>query len=736
MPNLIDMNIVFLTEGKWDGYVDRNHPNMRTDLAWQFALNAEHHHLYAHIRDFDLVIVIIPKKCEDGNFDIKLWIDHFEKNIQPYNKKIAVMQEGPQEYFQDYRIETQLAILRFISEVDIIFCHNEYDRKYYQGLFHKSPVHILPTLMIEDSIPKNLCKPEDRSGTMIGGNWTSWYSGVDSYMMATLLDEPIYCPSMGRKQPDEDLIDAINYLPYMNWSEWMVEVSKRKYAVHLMRTYAAGSFNLNCFSTDTEILTQNGIKKIIDCVVGDLVYSLSPDRKVELKPIIGTICRSLQSDEKVYQITGRSVDFVATDNHDFIKQTGTGKLKRILAKDVVNSYKFKFPDSFPIDDKNNEYIDITSLMNDDEYIVFYLSFNKFKKTFESQTGVYLSYNVLSDFTRRDIDYSLKRDPFVRISIKFFRKFKLDLNGFDCNIYVKRTLNEYANLISWRISIKDFFMLLGLYISEGYTNKDEYRIGIAQSKNRIRGKSRYNIIKDKLNWLNVAESSNQFYISSPILNRILGDNCGRGALNKKIPKWVFEYSSTLLIYLFNGLMIGDGSADMSRYYTSSDQLRDDFCKLCIHLGRGFSISYNSYPTNFKSNKPGYIIYVRKSTGSFLRNSLTDIPIKYNGDVCCVEVADNQSMMAGRNGKFQWVGNCAKLGIPCIGYDSIDTQRLCFPELSFPEGDMESIRKAIKHLKENDLFYNHVAAYAKKIVNDIYSESEFRRRFFDNLKDIDA
>ena len=38
----------------------------------------------------------------------------------------------------------------------------------------------------------------------------------------------------------------ISHLPYMNWIEWMNNLSRFKYAVHLMPTQAAGTFALNC----------------------------------------------------------------------------------------------------------------------------------------------------------------------------------------------------------------------------------------------------------------------------------------------------------------------------------------------------------------------------------------------------------------------------------------------------------------------------------------------------------
>ena len=37
------MKIAAFTEGGYTGLVPRNHPNMRTDLAWWCALAAVHH---------------------------------------------------------------------------------------------------------------------------------------------------------------------------------------------------------------------------------------------------------------------------------------------------------------------------------------------------------------------------------------------------------------------------------------------------------------------------------------------------------------------------------------------------------------------------------------------------------------------------------------------------------------------------------------------------------------------
>ena len=73
------------------------------------------------------------------------------------------------------------------------------------------------------------------------------------------------------------------------------------------------------------------------------------------------------------------------------------------------------------------------------------------------------------------------------------------------------------------------------------------------------------------------------------------------------------------------------------------------------------------------------------------------------------------------------NCSFLGIPCLGWDALETQRLCFPELSVPVGDMVEARRMAKHLKNNELFYNHVSEYARKISLQLFGEETFVKNF---------
>tara|TARA_R100000664_G_C2725219_1_gene117389 strand:+ start:120 stop:1052 length:933 start_codon:yes stop_codon:yes gene_type:complete len=225
------------------GKIPRNHPNMRNDLAWMNALEVNHHTI-AHlpnIRDneYDVGIITIPKT----NLDQLMQVD-VVKELKRICKKVGTMQEGPHWYFQDYTMEQQIWFYNLLAELDFIWCHNEIDKLYYKGLTNKK-CYVNPTLMLEDQIKPHIINSDARSGVMIGGNMVRWYGGFDSYIIAREFEEDIFAPSMGRKIDREDEMD-ISHLPYMTWVEWINNLSRFKYGVHLMPTWAAGTFTLNC----------------------------------------------------------------------------------------------------------------------------------------------------------------------------------------------------------------------------------------------------------------------------------------------------------------------------------------------------------------------------------------------------------------------------------------------------------------------------------------------------------
>ena len=227
------MNIAFFTEMPFKGKVPHNYPNMRTEFSWMVALDSDHYNLKeTPTKKYDLGIIIIPKNNPEFNLE----------EIKQHCDKVAVMQEGPHWYFQDYPIKEQINYFNTLVSADTVLVHNKVDKIYYEGLIGHKDVRIMKSLMIEKSIGE--LKEVNREGVIIGGNFVNWYGGFDSYIVANSQFDKITAPTMGRKQDGEEQL--ISLLPYMTWKEWIHKLNEFKIGVHLMRTHAAGTFALNC----------------------------------------------------------------------------------------------------------------------------------------------------------------------------------------------------------------------------------------------------------------------------------------------------------------------------------------------------------------------------------------------------------------------------------------------------------------------------------------------------------
>ena len=277
------MKVVFFSESGLVGKAPRNHPNARNDIAWSIMMNADWCPYDNTPTDYyDLGVVTIPKTRPDINVE----------ELKKHCDKIVIMQEGPHWYFQDYSVEQQFQFVQTLREADWVWCHNESDIGYYEGLGCQD-VRVMRTLMIPEGLPAKGYST-DKSGIILGGNFTSWYSGLDSYLIAQAVEDKITNVSMGRKQPQEDLIDDITYLPYMSWRQWIDECSKYKVGVHMMRTHAAGTFSMNLSYHSTPCLGYSGL---------DTQDLLHPQTTVEVGDIKGAsiILKRLYESDNFYQ---------------------------------------------------------------------------------------------------------------------------------------------------------------------------------------------------------------------------------------------------------------------------------------------------------------------------------------------------------------------------------------------------------------------------------------------------
>ena len=235
------MEIAWFSELPLEGKVKRGFKNMRTEFAWFVAQDATHHNITKLVslpdNSYDLGVIIIPKNVHHFlNIDVV-------NQLKRVCKKYAFMQEGPSWFFQDLPLRESFWFYDIMVNADFVLAHNDRDKEYYEGLLNKE-CYINPTLMIEDSI--QIQSENGRKGAIIGGNLVRWYGGFNSLIVAQQFDEEIWAPQMGRMLPEESQLEDLNHLPYMEWQEWIFNLNRFKYAVHLNPNSIGGTFSLNC----------------------------------------------------------------------------------------------------------------------------------------------------------------------------------------------------------------------------------------------------------------------------------------------------------------------------------------------------------------------------------------------------------------------------------------------------------------------------------------------------------
>jgi len=264
------MKIGFFSEAGYEGKVPRNYDNMRTDVAWVCALDATHHPI-PKLRSlpnnlYDVGVMILPKNRKP----LLNWFPN--PVLEEYRrvcKKVTIMQESYYNYWQDSPIEEQIWYFNFITEMDLIFCHNDIDLLYYNGLTNVR-TELLPSVMITDDIVR---RNEWGDGVIIGGNWVWAYGGFDSYQVGLELTDDITAVTTGRMKPEEEQV--LKHLPWMMWGEWIKTLSQFNVGIQL-GTASAGTFNLNCSFHGipcigySNVNTQNILHPLTTVEVGDI----------------------------------------------------------------------------------------------------------------------------------------------------------------------------------------------------------------------------------------------------------------------------------------------------------------------------------------------------------------------------------------------------------------------------------------------------------------------------------
>jgi len=225
-----------------------------------------------------------------------------------------------------------------------------------------------------------------------------------------------------------------------------------------------------------------------------------------------------------------------------------------------------------------------------------------------------------------------------------------------------------------VDMEAWLTFFGIWIAEGWSNPQ--KVTLAVNKERV---------KDALSTaLRKLDVKYNYYPSSEKLES--SDNQLRtyltplsvGAVNKRLPAWVWELSAPQSRILLNGLLLGDGHTTKSGsvvYSTASHQLADDVQRLAFHCGwsantyihtpAGSPYSIGDHSGITTSDLWSVRIIKSKNRPAVNhghcheQSGQTELWSDYDGKVYCLEVPGNVFYVR-RNGLPVWTGNSRSTG----------------------------------------------------------------------------
>jgi DNA-directed RNA polymerase II subunit RPB2 len=255
------------------------------------------------------------------------------------------------------------------------------------------------------------------------------------------------------------------------------------------------------------------------------------------------------------------------------------------------------------------------------------------------------------------------------------------NNSDYQLILDEVNHHSANNIELNMDL--FLEFFGYWISDGWVyeikhnNKEsEYRIEVCLCLEKDRKK--FTELAKGLGYNIYSNSDNtKLFITNKQLAQYL-NKYSNGAINKKLPDWVWLLSERQTRILISGLIAGDGTVmknGVERFFTSSNTLADQFQRLCLHAGwsanksrvyeRGTKFTIKGKQT--QANVDSWALTINKCKNSPMvnhghsktQNGQNEELVKYTGNVYCIQVPSH-IFYVRRNGKPVWTGNSNRHG----------------------------------------------------------------------------
>lgn len=228
-----------------------------------------------------------------------------------------------------------------------------------------------------------------------------------------------------------------------------------------------------------------------------------------------------------------------------------------------------------------------------------------------------------------------------------------------------------------IPAMDWARFLGIYLTEGWTGTDGgYNVSIAASKQEVREN-----VEDLLRRMGYKPHRHENAVV--VQNKQLAletAELSKGAAQKTIPEYVFNWSKETINEFLNWYELGDGNrTDWGRrIWTTSEEMADQIQQLFLMTGNDASVTVGERDTVEVMGEDCeaedlYCVQERsKQNKSFDLRSGDAERVEHNDTVYCVTVS-NGTLVVRRNKKAIIAGNCRCAQAPVPAEDMPDTVR---------------------------------------------------------------
>ena len=358
----------------------------------------------------------------------------------------------------------------------------------------------------------------------------------------------------------------------------------------------------SCYSSDTEVMTDNGWKLIKDVDISkDIIMSLNPDTKnIEMVKAVDYIKNHVNGE--LYNYHTRHMDFCVTGNHrmyaEYRNCNGENvSIPFVNAEDVKKSYMLPLA-GFSWSGKDEKYFILPATTQLEQYSRKEITVPE-KKILMEDWLEFFGFYIADGCYRNHINSYGKRD--YTISIK---------QNKDNEKYVLNLIKKLGYKVE---------------ISRGSTDSN----------------NNYNIYSKQL-W----EYLSQF---------------GRST-EKYIPREFLDLDTKYLMALYKGYTNGDSSlcADGHTHFsTTSIRLIENIQEIILKIF-GRVVQYHKYTRKHSYDDNYGVCYsinltIDKNRGNYSRYGVAE-KVPYNDNVYCLTLEKNHIMLVRHNGKIGWCGNC--------------------------------------------------------------------------------